>query len=74
MPPSQPACPQQQKLIGEVQKHLIRIAELSRAAADAVANGNENLTRELDKQVEAEIGKKERARGRLRQHREDHGC
>lgn len=71
---SEPPCPQQQKLIEEVQDHLIRIAELSRATADAVANRNENLTRELDKQVEAEVGKKERALGRLRQHREEHGC
>jgi hypothetical protein len=58
----------------QVQHHLLRIAELSRAMADAVANRNENLTRELDKQVEKDIGAKERALGALRQHRADHGC
>jgi hypothetical protein len=56
---------EQQGLIERVQKHLLRIAELSRATADAVANRNENLTRQLDIQVEKEIGEKERALGAL---------
>jgi len=67
-------CPQQQRLIDEVQRHLLRIAELSRATAEAVAHRNENLVRELDKQVELAMGEKERALGALRQHRDDHGC
>ena len=67
-------CRQQQQLIASVQQHLLRIAELSRATAEAVGNRNENLTRGLDKQVEAEVGKKERALGALRQHREEHRC
>jgi hypothetical protein len=71
---SPPSCPQQQSLMVEVQTHLLRIADLSRATAEAVANRNENLTRELDKQVEEEIGAKERALGALREHRRDHGC
>ena len=71
---SPPPCPQQQDLMVEVQTHLLRIADLSRATAEAVANRNENLTRELDKLVEMEIGAKERALGALRQHRRDHGC
>jgi hypothetical protein len=61
-------------LTEKVQQHLIRIAELSRAAADAVASRNENLLRELDSLVEHELGAKERALGALRQHREEHGC
>jgi hypothetical protein len=69
-----PPCREQQTLISEVQMHLIRIADLSRAIADAVGSRNENLTRELDQQVEKEIGAKERALGALRQHRQDHGC
>jgi hypothetical protein len=69
-----PSCEQQQKLIDLVLDHLMRIAELSRATADALANRNENLARELDKRVENEIGSKERAFGALRQHREEHGC
>jgi hypothetical protein len=67
-------CLKQQELIGRVQQHLCLIAELTRATADAVGSRNENLTRELDRQVEAEIGAKERALGALRQHREEHGC
>jgi hypothetical protein len=69
-----PPCRQQQELIEVVQNHLFRIAELSRATADALINRNENMTRELDREVEHEIGKKERALGALRQHRHDHGC
>jgi hypothetical protein len=67
-------CAEQQQLMNEVQRHLIRIAELSRATAEAVATRNENLTRDLDRQVESELGEKERALGALRQHRRDHGC
>jgi hypothetical protein len=72
--PDSPPCTEQQRLIEEVQMHLLRISELSRAMADAVANRNENLTRELDKEAEREIGEKERALGALRQHRKEHGC
>ena len=67
-------CPEQQRLMEKVQQHLIRMAELSRAAADATANRNENLVRELDKQVENELGAEERALGALQQHRGEHGC
>jgi hypothetical protein len=63
-----------QELMDRVQTHLHRIADLSRATAEAVRNRNENLTRELDKQVENELGAKERALGALRQHRHEHGC
>jgi hypothetical protein len=72
--PTPAACRQQQELIDKVQEHLIRIADLSRATAEAVAHRNEHMTRELDREVEEEIGKKERALGALRQHRADHGC
>jgi hypothetical protein len=72
--PSSLPCAEQQRLISEVQRHLHRISELSRATADAVESRNENLTRELDRAVEEEIGNKERALGALRQHRKDHGC
>jgi hypothetical protein len=69
-----PPCLKQQELIGLVQQHLHVIADLSRATIEAVGSRNEKLTRELDRQVEAEIGAKERAMGALRQHREEHGC
>ncbi len=58
----------------KVQEHLMKIAELSKATALAVQNRNENLTRELDRQTEQELGAKERALGASRQHRADHGC
>jgi phage shock protein A len=74
MPDAPRSCPERQRLMGKVQQHLTRIAELSHAAADAVANGNENLVRDLDKLVENELGAKDRALGALRQHREGHGC
>ena len=71
---SKPPCVQQQKLMSDVQDHLIQISELTRAIAEALANGNENFAAELDKQVDAELGKKERAMGALHQHRAEHGC
>jgi hypothetical protein len=69
-----PACIQQQKLIAEVQHHLIQISQLTRAIAEALANGNENIAADMDKQVDLELGKKERAMGALHQHRKEHGC
>ena len=71
----QPApCLKQLELIDKVQKHLMRISELTRATAEALANGNENFAAELDKQVDVEFGRKERAMGALQQHRKEHGC
>jgi hypothetical protein len=67
-------CSEQLRLMENVSQHLRRIAELGRAAADAVANSNENLAREHDMQLENELGAKERSLGALRQHREEHGC
>jgi hypothetical protein len=49
MPDAPRSCPEQQRLMEKVQQHLTRIAELSHAAADAVANRNENLVRDLGK-------------------------
>jgi hypothetical protein len=57
-----------------VQDHLMQISQLTRAVAEALANGNENFAAELDKQVDLEFGKKERAMGALHQHRKEHGC
>jgi hypothetical protein len=67
-------CLQQQELIDKVQEHLMRISELTRATAEALRNGNENFAAELDKQVDLEFGRKERAMGALQQHRKEHGC
>ena len=68
------SCERQRELTIHVHHHLIRISELSRAAADAVVNRYENLARELDVQLEDELGAKERALGALQEHRKEHGC
>ena len=67
-------CRRQQELVEDVQRHLIRISELTRAVAEALANKNENLAAELDRQVDLELGLKERGMGALHQHRKEHGC
>ena len=69
-----PPCHRQQELIVEAQQHLVRLAELARMQAQALDNTSENLVMELDKQVENELGEKERAIGALREHRMEHGC
>ena len=74
MPEEPSPCLRQQELIEDVQRHLIRISELTRAIAEALANKNENLAAELDKQVDLELGLKERGMGALHQHRKEHGC
>ena len=67
-------CLQLQEIMREVQDHLMALAELSRAAAIALQNHNENLAREIDLQIELELGAKERSMGKLEQHHKDHGC
>ena len=67
-------CLRQQDLIGAVQQHLLRLAELARADADAVKIADLELALKIDKQIEEELGSKERAMGALKQHREEHGC
>jgi hypothetical protein len=73
-PERKPPCPDRQELTADVQNHLMQISQLARAVAEALANGNENFATELDKQVDLELGKKERAMGALHQHRKEHGC
>ncbi len=72
MPPL--VCSRQQELITKAQQHLMRISELTRSISEALANGNENLAAELDKQVDMELGLKERTMGALHEHRREHGC
>ena len=74
MPEGLSPCPRQQELMEDVQRHLIRISELTRSIAEALANGNESFAAELDKEVDLELGRKERAMGALHQHRKEHGC
>jgi hypothetical protein len=67
-------CRLQQELMEDVQRHLIRISELTRAVAEALKNKNENVAAQIDKEVDLELGRKERAMGALHQHRKEHGC
>ena len=67
-------CAEQQRLIDCVQSHLVRIIDLTHHLQEAVAARNENLVRDIDQQIEEQIGGKERALGALRQHQKDHGC
>jgi hypothetical protein len=67
-------CLQQQELMADVQRHLMEVSKLTRAVAEALADGNENTAAALDKQVDIELGKKERAMGALHQHRKEHNC
>jgi len=57
-----------------VQQHLIHLADLSRAAAVALENGNHELAQHIDLEIELELGAKERGMGKLEAHREEHGC
>jgi hypothetical protein len=68
------ACLQQQELIEAVRIHLLRISELTRDVAAALAAKDEDLATKLDKEVDLELGLKERAMGALHQHRKEHCC
>jgi hypothetical protein len=67
-------CSEQQRLISQVQEHLINLADLARAEVDAMRDESENTWLEIDRQIELAIGEKERALGALKQHRHEHGC
>jgi len=67
-------CPSQQELLAKARGHLMRISELARSVAEALAIGDEDRAAELDKQIDLELGMKERAMGAIHQHRKDHGC
>jgi hypothetical protein len=70
----QTPCRRRQELIDEVIRHLERLAELAHAESEALAGQHQNLWKEIDRQIENEVGAKERAIGALNQHRDEHGC
>ena len=53
--------------------HLMRLSDLAREEATLISKPNGRWLA-VDKEIELELGEKERALGALRQHREDHGC
>jgi hypothetical protein len=67
-------CVRQQELIEQVQQHLIRLSELARREASLVATEEEAVWLAVDKEIENELGEKERALGALREHQREHGC
>jgi len=67
-------CERQQALIAKVQMHLTRLSDLAREEAGLIANPNSDRWIVVDKEIELELGEKERTLGALRQHREEHGC
>ncbi len=67
-------CTRQQQLIAEVQRHLIRLSELALQEASVITRKDDNTWLAIDKQIEHELGEKERCLGALREHREEHGC
>ncbi len=73
MPDEKPPCLRQQELIAGVQRHLARLAQLARAEEELISDRSEAWLA-IDKEIEMEIGEKERAMGALRQHRREHGC
>jgi hypothetical protein len=73
MPEPKP-CPRQQELIAEVQKHLIKLAELMHTESELIAASAENAWLDVDRLIEHELGEKERCIGALNEHRKAHGC
>jgi len=53
---------------------LVKLVELSQAIHGAFLNGDESEVSRLDRELEGEIGRKERALGALRQHVKEHEC
>jgi hypothetical protein len=68
-----PPCLTQQQLIAGVQEHLMQISNCRGPYLKRWRTGTK-IAAELDKQVDLEFGKKERAMGALQQHRKEHGC
>ena len=69
-----PPCILQQELIEEARRHLIRLSELARREAAAIAANDTGLILAIDKEIEIALGEKERCLGALRQHQTEHGC
>ena len=67
-------CLRHEELVLETQRHLMRLAELAKLEADAIASRNESLILALDQDIENTLGLKERALGALHEHRKEHGC
>jgi hypothetical protein len=67
-------CARQQQLMAEVQRHLVRLADLAHEEAEALKVNGSREWLAIDKEIEFELGEKERALGALKGHRQEHGC
>jgi hypothetical protein len=67
-------CAIRDALIAEAEDNLLRLAELAKAEASAIRTQSHSVQLEIDLQIEHYLGEKERALGRLHQHRIEHGC
>jgi hypothetical protein len=70
----QTPCSRQEELVAETQRHLVRLAELAKQEAEAIASRDEALILALDQDIENTLGLKERALGALHEHRNTHNC
>lgn len=57
-----------------VQQHLVHLAELARAEAEAITSKSDNTWLAIDREIENVVGEKERALGAFKQHQTEHGC
>ena len=67
-------CQQKDELIQKVQQHLLRLAELAKREAKIIRDTEDVIWLAIDKEIENEIGSKERCLGALKQHQKEHGC
>lgn len=67
-------CERQEELRREATAILDRIDALNREQVEAIKNWKDDRLLDLDKELEAAFGEKERAFGALLSHRDEHGC
>jgi hypothetical protein len=67
-------CDQQEALRRNAMGILERIDRLTSEQLKAMRDRDDDLLLNLDKQIEAAFGEKERAFGALLHHRDEHGC
>jgi hypothetical protein len=67
-------CPVEKRLAEAVSSVLTQLVELTTAQLRAFQEHREAEVSRLDKELEMTVGEKERAIGRLDEHRREHGC
>lgn len=67
-------CAQHDRLAKDAYAQLKKLHDLTAKQMEVFDSGNDELFRKYDRELENEVGEKERMIGRLRQHDEEHGC